>query len=78
MSINYIERLSDDLKEYGSGFSKENLYRMSHFANQFCMNEILSQPATQIPWFTLIEIMTKSKHHDEMLWYINKIRNEKD
>lgn len=51
----YIERLSNDLKEYGKGYSKENLYRMSRFANQFALNEILSQPATQIPWFTLIE-----------------------
>ena len=75
---NFVIKLSQDLKEFGGGFSKENLYRMSRFANEFTMNEIVSQPATQIPWFTLIEIMTKSKHHDEMLWYINKIRNEKD
>ncbi len=68
----YIERLSNDLKEYGKGYSKENLYRMSRFANQFALNEILSQPATQIPWFTLIEIMSKSNSHDEMLWYIKE------
>ena len=45
---------------------------MSRFANQFALNEILSQPATQIPWFTLIEIMSKSNSHDEMLWYIKE------
>ena len=29
----YIERLSTDLKEYGSGYSTQNLYRMSQIAN---------------------------------------------
>ena len=29
----YIERLSKDLKEYGSGYSTQNLYRMSQIAN---------------------------------------------
>jgi predicted nuclease of restriction endonuclease-like (RecB) superfamily len=69
---NYVVKLSKDLKEYGKGFSKENLYRMSRLANEFTSDEIVSQPATQIPWFTLIEIMTKSKSHKEKLWYINQ------
>ena len=69
---NFVIKLSQDLKEFGGGFSKENLYRMSRFANEFTMNELVSQPATQIPWFTLIEIMTKSKHHDEILWYVDQ------
>ena len=68
----FVIKLSQELKEFGVGFSKENLYRMSRFANEITMNEIVSQPVTQIPWFTLIEIMTKSKHHDEILWYINQ------
>ena len=28
----YIERLSQDLKEYGKGYSVQNLYRMSQIA----------------------------------------------
>ena len=69
---NFVIKLSQDLKEFGGGFSKENLYRMSRFANEFTINEIVSQAATQIPWFTLIEIMTKSKHHNEILWYVDQ------
>lgn len=41
-------------------------------ANVFSLNEIMQQPAAQIPWFTLVEIMTKSNTHDEMSWYINQ------
>ena len=29
----YIERLSKDLNEYGKGYSRQNLYRMSLVAN---------------------------------------------
>ena len=45
---------------------------MSQIAKEFTKDELFSQPAREIPWFTLIEIMTKSKHHEEMLWYINQ------
>ena len=68
----YIERLSNDLKEYGKGYSYESLKKMSQFANEFAIDEIRLQPATQIPWYTLIRIMNKSNSHDEMLWYINQ------
>ena len=67
----YIQNLANDLKEYGKGYSYENLYRMSKFSYEFTREEIMSQPATQIPWFTIITIMQKSKSHKEMLWYIN-------
>ena len=66
----YIERLSNDLKEYGKGYSSRNLRFMSTFAKRFSKDEILQQPATQIPWYTLCEIIIKSKSHEEMLWYI--------
>ena len=70
---NYIERLSNDLKEYGKGFSYEQLHRMSRFANEFSADEIMSQPVTQIPWSTLMTvIVSKSKTREEMLWYINQ------
>ncbi|MDY5983448.1 MAG: DUF1016 N-terminal domain-containing protein [Anaeroplasma sp.] len=69
----YIENLANDLKDYGKGFSYEQLKRMSHFANEFSNEEIRSHPVTKIPWSTLITvIMSKSKSHTEMLWYINQ------
>lgn len=62
----YIQKLSEDLKEYGKGFSYEQLKKMSRFANEFSFNEIRLQPATQIPWFTIVRIMSKSKSHEEI------------
>ena len=50
----YIEQLSNDLKEYGSGYSTQNLYRMSQVAKEFSKDELFSQPAREIPWFTLV------------------------
>ena len=68
----YVERLSNDLKEYGSGYSTRNLQYMMCFANEFSIDEITHQVGAKIPWRTLLEIMTKSKTHNEMLWYINQ------
>ena len=73
----YIERLSNDLKEYGKGYSSRNLRFMSTFAKKFSKDEILQQPATQIPWYTLCEIIIKSKSHEEMLWYIEQTYKNK-
>ena len=49
-----------------------NLQKMAQFASNFTVEEIMSQAATQIPWFTIVIIMGKSKSHEEMLWYINQ------
>ena len=69
----YIERLSNDLKEYGSGYSIEQLKRMARMSKIFSLDEIRSQPVTQIPWSTLSTIiMAKATTHKEMLWYINQ------
>ena len=68
----YIEKLSSDLKEYGKGYSYSNLKRMSKIAREFNPEEFSAQVARQIPWFTLVEIMQKSKTHSEMLYYINE------
>ena len=69
----YIENLANDLKEYGKGYSYEQLKRMSHLANEFSNEKIRSHPVTQIPWSTLITvILPKSKSHEEMLWYIEQ------
>ena len=68
----YIQNLANDLKEYGKGYSYEQLKRMSRFAFDFTEDEIRSQPVTQIPWSTLMTVIfAKSKTHEEMLWYIN-------
>ena len=48
----YIERLSNDLKEYGKGYSYESLKKMSQFAKEFSRDEFFSQSAREIPWFS--------------------------
>jgi predicted nuclease of restriction endonuclease-like (RecB) superfamily len=68
----YIQKLSEDLKEYGKGYSYTNLKRMSLFASNFSYNEISPQIVGHIPWGTIDYIMSKSKSHEEMLWYINQ------
>ena len=68
----YIQNLANDLKEYGKGFSRANLYEMMKFADFFDETEIIQQPVGQIPWGTIIVIMQKSKAHEEMLYYINE------
>ena len=68
----YIQRLADGLKEYGKGYSYEQLHRMVRFASIFAKDEIMSQPATQIPWMTLNEIISKSSSKEEMLWYMKQ------
>ena len=69
----YIKNLANDLKEYGKGYSYENLYRMSKVSEEFSNEEIMSHPVTQIPWSTLVTvIMAKSSSHEEMVWYINE------
>jgi predicted nuclease of restriction endonuclease-like (RecB) superfamily len=69
----YIQNLANDLKEYGKGYSVQNLKRMSQLARLFTNNEISSQVVSQIPWGTLMNtIIPKSKSHEEMLFYINE------
>ena len=77
-----------DLKEYGKGYSVQNLKYMSQIANEFrydeimhqhgaqiswrSLIEIIQQPVGQIPWGTIIVIMQKSKAHEEMLFYMKE------
>ena len=68
----YIERLSNDLKEYGEGYSYDSLKLKSRFAKEFTIDEIREHPVPQIPWGTIVEIMKKSKTHNEMLWYVKQ------
>ena len=68
----YIKNLANDLKEYGRGYSYDQLKRMAQFANEFSVQEIGAQPVPQIPWSSIIVIMQKSSSHEKMLWYINE------
>ncbi len=69
----YIERLSNDLKDYGKGYSIQNLYRMSLFSKEFSTEEFFSQPVREISWGTLSNIIIpRSSSHEEILWYINQ------
>ena len=68
----YIQNLANDLKDYGTSYSFRNLKYMSQFANEFTFEEIGHQAGAQIPWRTIIEIMSKSKSHEEMIFYINE------
>ena len=68
----YIKNLANDLKEYGKGYSYDQLKRMAQFANEFSVQEIVAQPVPQIPWSSIIVIMQKSSSHEKMLWYINE------
>ena len=68
----YIEKLANDLKNYGKGYSKRNLEYMTQLANNFTFEEITKQLISQIPWGSIVKIMQKSKTHEEMIWYINQ------
>ena len=68
----YIKNLANDLKDYGKGYSYDNLYRMAQFASYFEYDEIMEQPVPKIPWSSIIVIMQKSSSHEKMLWYINE------
>ena len=68
----YIQRLADDLREYGRGYSCEQLKRMARFSSLLNEEEIRAQVVTQIPWGTIVLIMMKAANKDEMLWYFGQ------
>ena len=45
---------------------------MSQVAKEITKDEFFSQPAREIPLFTLVEIIHKSKSHEKMLYYIKE------
>ena len=73
----YLERLSIDLKEHGSGYSRSNLFYMQKIASLFTKDEIVQRCVGLIPWRSLITIITKCKEHDKIIWYVNEIYNNK-
>ena len=68
----YIERLANDLKEYGKGYSKRTLYYINRFYEEFTRDEIVQHPVAQISWRSIILIMSKYKDHIKALWYIEE------
>lgn len=46
----YVRRLAEGLKEYGRGYSYDQLKRMARFASIFTVDEIRAQAGPQIPW----------------------------
>ena len=73
----YLERLSVDLKEHGSGYSRSNLFYMQKIASLFTKDEIVQRCVGLIPWRSLITIITKCKEHDKIIWYVNETYNHK-
>ena len=67
----YVKRLSNDLK-HRKGMSVSNLNYMAQFAKSFTRDEISHQLGGQIPWISLIEVMSKCKTKESRLWYIEK------
>lgn len=73
----YLERLSVDLREHGSGYSRSNLFYMQKIASLFTKDEIVQRCVGLIPWRSLITIITKCKEHDKIIWYVNETYNNK-
>ena len=73
----YLERLSIDLKEHGSGYSRSILFYMQKIASLFTKDEIVQRCVGLIPWRSLITIITKCKEHDKIIWYVNETYNNK-
>ena len=73
----YIKMLAFDLKEYGKGYSTDQLKRMARFASYFSESEISAQAVHQIPWSTIIELMRLSSSKEEALWYVKQIIKNK-
>lgn len=73
----YIKKLAEDLKGI-KGYSFRNLKYMSQFAKCFSDLEIRQQLGAQFDfsWRSLVEIMSKSKSKEEMLWYIHQAQTK--
>ena len=67
----YVQKLSEDLKEY-EGMGYRNLKYMSQLSSNFTCDEIRQQFVAQIPWGHIINIMSKCESKESRLWYINK------
>ena len=50
----YIQKLSEDLKEYGKGYSYDNLNYMRKFSKEFTVQEIFDQPGRLITFLIFL------------------------
>jgi predicted nuclease of restriction endonuclease-like (RecB) superfamily len=70
-SAKIIQRIADDLKSAFpdmKGFSGSNLKYMRYFAER-CPDVLFGQqPATQLPWFHIVTLLTRAQP-DEREWY---------
>ena len=71
----YIEKLSNDLKEYGNSYSTRNLKFMAQFSKLIGSDEIVKQPVSQIPWGSIITIMQKTKSHKKCYFILKNTKN---
>lgn len=72
---NWLGQLSIDLrKDFPDmeGFSKTNLYNIKRFYQFYQGANFFHQLGGKIPWRHHVEIFTKSKDHQEALFYIQK------
>ncbi|MDR0335195.1 MAG: DUF1016 N-terminal domain-containing protein [Methanomassiliicoccaceae archaeon] len=57
-----VSALSAQLSaDYGNGFSKQDLYRMMLFAEQFTDNKIVSEPARKLSWSHFGELFSSQR-----------------
>jgi hypothetical protein len=57
MGNKFIQRLANNLKDYGKGYSYEQFKKMPQFEHFFSENEIRSHPVTQIALSTLSSVI---------------------
>ena len=66
--------MSSDLKEYGSGYSAQNLKYMVKLVNEFTEDEICHQLGDQlIPWRNLVDILYRCPAKEEKNKSINMV-----
>jgi predicted nuclease of restriction endonuclease-like (RecB) superfamily len=84
--VQIVSTLSQQLAaEFGSGFSRPNLFRMIHFAEVFPLLEIVSTLSRQLGWSHIVEIIVikdplKRDFYAEMCrierWSVRTLRNK--
>ncbi|MFH1283803.1 MAG: PDDEXK nuclease domain-containing protein [bacterium] len=70
---NYIQIKHPEFK----GFTRRGLYRMRQFYETYRQKEFVSTLLTQISWSNHLLILSKTKSHDERLFYLHLTIKEK-
>lgn len=72
----FIENLAADIKlsfPDATGYSVRNLKYMAKFAAAYPSSEFVQQAVAQIPWGHNVVLLDKLSHHEERLWYAEKV-----